>query len=716
MGDTLTDLARRLMPLMKRTIQQTIHDTPSIPWTVHAVIAGAGLTGGGQLVADVILNAGAGDGIDVDADSVAVDATDLVGAGLVEDASNNIMLGTPSTLTVATTNNVSGTTHTHAVTSSSNPGAAAALLASSAAGALTLVNLGLIGNVTSDLIPSLTDAYDIGSSTKLWRKGYLSELDAVIFAEQTVSLVGGWLIIPKDQGSYAADVAAGATTVDFGKAMMVGDFIMSRASLKVEYMQVGTLVSGTTYNVTRNLDGSGANDWPAGTPYLVLGATGDGRIELNAYDTPRIQIVEQGATYNAQTERVRIGDMRDSFGTGSNTRYGLGVGNYAGGNYLSYNAEAANKFIIKAGAGKITLDETGLRMERGTGINNQMSWVLVGTSTVRASIRSDASGLFLNFTNDGATARSDIEMWGTQIYFGIGGTIYMTYNASHLDLEGIDLRTTQGLLVGSTGSTPAAGDIVVANDGRFGGGLYVGGTGTDPAADQIVADGTITSGNATSAKAAIGQDPAHGSSYAGFWNNALTRTATNYCLLQNSSGDTYLNSETGRNLTLQVGNTTLGYFEGSTGNFRLVNKISQSTAIGCRAYHNAAQSINDATWTALAFNSERFDNDGIHDPATNNSRLTCVTAGVYLIVGMVQFASNNTGFRGVGIRRGGTQYIAVQTQTATQNNVHQFSISAIYDMAATNYVELMVYQNSGGSLNVDTVDAVSAEFGMVRIA
>ncbi len=668
--------------------------------TMDASLANARTLVPGDGLAGVDLGAGAtytlnvtpGDGIDIVGDGVAVDVTDIIGTGLTEDASNNIVLGTPSTLTVSTTNNVSGTTHTHAVTSSSNPGAAAAILASSAAGALTLVNLGLTGYATSDWIPSLTDTYDIGNSTKLWRKGYLSELDAVIFAEQTVSLVGGWLIIPKDQGSYAADVAAGATTVDFGKAMTVGDFVVSRASLKVEYMQVGTLVSGTTYNVTRNLDGSGANDWPAGTPFLVLGTTGDGRIELNAYDTPRIQIIEQGATYNAQTERVRIGDMRDSFGTSSNTRYGLGVGDYAGGNYLSYNAEAASKFILKAGAGKVALDETGLRMERGTGVNNQMSWVLAGTSTVRASIRSDASGLFLNFTNDGATARSDIEMWGTQIYFGIGGTIYMTYNASHLDLEGIDLRTTQGLLVGSVSSTPAAGDIVAANDGRLGGGLYVGGTGTDPAAGQI------TAYNA-SATAVVRAQQGNGATI-------VMEGITSYGLMGTTSN---------HNLQLYANNAVMATIT-TGGDFSLTGSIIASTALGCRVYHNAAQSINDATWTALAFNSERFDNDGIHDPATNNSRLTCVTAGVYLIVGMVQFASNNTGFRGVGIRRGGTQYIAVQTQTATQNNVHQFSISAIYDMAATNYVELMVYQNSGGSLNVDTVDAVSAEFGMVRIA
>jgi hypothetical protein len=83
------------------------------------IIAGAGLTGGGALTADVTLNVGAGLGIDVNADDIA--------------------LTTPGTLTVSSTNSSAGS-HTHAITSSSNPGAAASILASSAAGLLTLYN------------------------------------------------------------------------------------------------------------------------------------------------------------------------------------------------------------------------------------------------------------------------------------------------------------------------------------------------------------------------------------------------------------------------------------------------------------------------------------------------------------------------------------------------------------------------------------------------
>lgn len=83
------------------------------------IIAGSGLTGGGALTADVTLTVGAGLGITVNADDVA--------------------LTTPGALTVSSTNSSTGS-HTHAITSSSNPGQAASLLASGSNGELTLYN------------------------------------------------------------------------------------------------------------------------------------------------------------------------------------------------------------------------------------------------------------------------------------------------------------------------------------------------------------------------------------------------------------------------------------------------------------------------------------------------------------------------------------------------------------------------------------------------
>lgn len=215
---------------------------------------------------------------------------------------------------------------------------------------------------SSSIIPRLTDTYDLGSSLRLWRKGWLSEMDAVLFAQNTITLLGGWFIVGKNEGSFAADVSAAQTQIDFGTLMTPGHFVAMRAALKVEYLQVGSLVSGTTYNVTRNLDGSGANDWPAGTPFLVLGNDGDGRIELNAYDTPRISIVRQGSAYNLQTETVRMGDLNGTPGI-SVERYGFWAGDAS--NYMRY--EPVGGFIIRAGGGDASIDASGITLAAGSG-------------------------------------------------------------------------------------------------------------------------------------------------------------------------------------------------------------------------------------------------------------------------------------------------------------------------------------------------------------
>jgi hypothetical protein len=50
--------------------------------------------------------------------------------------------------------------------------------------------------------------------------------------------------------------------------------------------------------------------------------------------------------------------------------------------------------------------------------------------------------------------------------------------------------------------------------------------------------------------------------------------------------------------------------------------VVAALSLGCHVYHNADQTITNATLTAINFNSERFDTDAFHDNSTNNTRLT----------------------------------------------------------------------------------------------
>lgn len=155
----------------------------------------------------------------------------------------------------------------------------------------------------------------------------------------------------------------------------------------------------------------------------------------------------------------------------------------------------------------------------------------------------------------------------------------------------------------------------------------------------------------------------------------------------------------------------------ANGSISIVSVVA-STAIGARVYHSAAQAIVTATPTALAFDSERFDTNAIHDTSTNNSRLTCKTAGVYVISASVQFAANATGLRAVNIVVNGSVYIAPMRFMAVTDagNASLVTNTTIYQLAVNDYVQVLVQQNSGANLNVLANGNFSPEFSMVRIA
>jgi hypothetical protein len=356
-----------------------VHTNLGLTPNTRQVISGDGLSGGGDLSADRTLAVGAGTGISVAADSVAINlAANLTWTG------NHVFQG---------------------------------------------------GLSTRDVIPELTDTYDLGSSTKLWRKGWLSELESVLFAQNTITLLGGWFVVGKGEGSLPADVGSADTSIDFGQSMTTGQFVVIRTSLQVEYVQIGTLVSGTTYNVTRNLDGSGANDWPAGTVYLVLGVSGDGRIELNAADTPRISVLEQGSTYNAQNEQIRIGDLNGNWGY-SSEKLGMAIGEYAS-NKANLTLDPTNGLRLRIhDTDYIVLDNSGnAKLSGKLQLDGTSSALAIGSTPPTAN---DAgTGLWLDRTGlyaiDADEQQLILDASGLQ-FGNVGGAF-----KSLLDWRGINL-------------------------------------------------------------------------------------------------------------------------------------------------------------------------------------------------------------------------------------------------------------------------------------
>jgi len=144
---------------------------------------------------------------------------------------------------------------------------------------------------------------------------------------------------------------------------------------------------------------------------------------------------------------------------------------------------------------------------------------------------------------------------------------------------------------------------------------------------------------------------------------------------------------------------------------------SQMTVPSARVYGSANQSIADSSTVALAFNSERYDTDSMHDTATNNTRLTCNTTGTYSITGSVQFAANATGRRLIQVRINGATVIATAGFNTVSGSFNtDIVVTTDYQLSATDYVELVAFQNSGGALNVLATSNYSPEFMIKRVA
>lgn len=128
--------------------------------------------------------------------------------------------------------------------------------------------------------------------------------------------------------------------------------------------------------------------------------------------------------------------------------------------------------------------------------------------------------------------------------------------------------------------------------------------------------------------------------------------------------------------------------------------------IYARAYDSGAtQTIPNATSTAITFNSESADTDTMHSTTTNTSRLTCNTAGLYLIEGNVRYTSGATGLRETEIYLNGLagKIIAIMSMpVGATPAIITLKASVIYQLAVNDYVEVFAYQSSGGNLTVIT--------------
>lgn len=457
------------------------------------------------------------------------------------------------------------------------------------------------------------------------------EIHAAVFTYGEIHATAGTLGVFKSAGKLKND----CTSVTYPPNYFYVD---------VEDPDLGHVQLFAVNDICRIKDGSGADVWMtvawvenqttfyrygmrkesgsnvtirAGAAVVDYGPSGQGNITLSADGTvgssANISIATHaGAPWSVQALQVRLGNLNGSYGISSNT-FGIGIGDYSGGNYLRY--DPTNGFAIIAGANGLSIDANGLIFVSGwTTDTKKIRWMEGSTNILRI----------------GTGLMSSVERFGW-----------------------IDMPIT------------------------------------------------LSSGGFVRAELNIGVEPSFGPGmlFSKFYDNTGYIVATLY------------NADDVFGIRVQSGAFAFkvnGY-----------GRILASTATGATAYNNADQTVTSGSTLYVALNSEYWDTDVIHDNSTNNSRLTCKTAGKYLVIAKIRFASNgSTGTRQVNIYSNAAHNIiaAQHVHSASTSVACNLECSCINDMAVNDYVEMTAFQDSGANCTLTYSPYWSPVFQMIRIA
>ena len=182
---------------------------------------------------------------------------------------------------------------------------------------------------------------------------------------------------------------------------------------------------------------------------------------------------------------------------------------------------------------------------------------------------------------------------------------------------------------------------------------------------------------------------------------AITK-ATASSIAPAAKGDLVVGSATNDAGVLAVGTNTHILVADSTETLGMkwAAPASGSTFVGASVSNSTTQAISNNTHTAVLWDTEQFDTDAFHSTATNTSRFTIPAGkgGKYLFNCSVRWDNNTSSDRILEIYKNGTIFAVLDVLTG---NYPGYMISRTLNLVATDYVELYVYQNSGGSRTLE---------------
>jgi hypothetical protein len=213
-----------------------------------------------------------------------------------------------------------------------------------------------------------------------------------VFQKDNIIATGGDLIVSRNAGEVRTDATTPASTgsnfdlhikdddSDVGIAS-TNDVLRIKGFNGSALIDVWVTVDGVTnftgfsvYNC--NLESGTSKTIESGMGVVNYGPSGAGILHLEAGSTTtRMRVATHaGSPWTTLTNQVVLGNLRGIYGTGANDRYGIGVGDYSGGNYMSYNAETSGKFIIKSGTGALSITGDGIAITDADDATSRISW------------------------------------------------------------------------------------------------------------------------------------------------------------------------------------------------------------------------------------------------------------------------------------------------------------------------------------------------------
>lgn len=147
---------------------------------------------------------------------------------------------------------------------------------------------------------------------------------------------------------------------------------------------------------------------------------------------------------------------------------------------------------------------------------------------------------------------------------------------------------------------------------------------------------------------------------------------------------------------------------GAPGNAYVVSTIPNATnPPHCAVRHSVNQShATNGAWQALVFDTEDEDTNSMHSTSVNTSRITVPINGIYLVSGGVVFAADADGQRAVAFRKNSSG----ANNPNVKGRIHEtnpggadapvLAVATVIKLAATDYIELVAFQNSGAALTL----------------